>query len=176
MGDPDDIVRRLEDLENVESIKQVKARYVRFVDEKKYEELEALFTPEAKVMSDGATWDSGADLANVVRDFVSAAPAVHRGHMPEIQITDFRFTLSVTLRMRRPRPGRSNNAASTPSPTRNAPAGPVTSCRGLVPALRQACSASKVVLESRMPPELSSAQRASDWTMPSKLSPRAVRA
>ena len=47
MGDPDDIMRRLEALEDVESIKQVKARYFRFVDEKKYEELAALFTPEA---------------------------------------------------------------------------------------------------------------------------------
>ncbi|MGW3650937.1 nuclear transport factor 2 family protein [Streptomyces sp. NPDC000878] len=87
MGDPDDIMRRLEALEDVESIKQVKARYFRFVDEKKYEELAALFTPEAKVVTDGTAWDSGADMADVVRDLVGAAPTVHHGHMPEIQIT-----------------------------------------------------------------------------------------
>ncbi|MFD3590755.1 winged helix-turn-helix transcriptional regulator [Streptomyces sp. NPDC058683] len=50
------------------SVQQVKARYVRFVDEKKCEEVAELFTPEVDVVTDGTTWDSGTDLANVVRD------------------------------------------------------------------------------------------------------------
>lgn len=56
-------------------IKQVKARYFRFVDEKKYEELAALFTPEAKAVTDGTTWDSGAEMADVVRDLGHGGPA-----------------------------------------------------------------------------------------------------
>jgi len=87
MGDQDDIMRRLEALENIESIKQVKARYFRFVDEKKYEELAALFAPEAKVETDGVTWDSVTAMPDAIRDLVGAAPSVHHGHMPEIQIT-----------------------------------------------------------------------------------------
>jgi uncharacterized protein (TIGR02246 family) len=87
MGDQDDIMRRLETLENIESIKQVKARYFRFVDEKKHDELAALFTPDAKVVVDGTTWDPATAMVNATRDFVGAAPTVHHGHMPEIQIT-----------------------------------------------------------------------------------------
>ena len=87
MGDQDDVMRRLEALESIESIKQVKARYFRFVDEKKYEELAALFAPEAKVVTDGVTWDSVTAMPDAIRDLVGAAPSVHHGHMPEIQIT-----------------------------------------------------------------------------------------
>lgn len=87
MGDLDDIVRRLDDLEAIESIKRLKARYFRFVDEKRHDELAALFTPDAKVVTDGIAWNSPQEFAYTIRDLTGAAPSVHHGHMPEIEMT-----------------------------------------------------------------------------------------
>ncbi|MFI8185310.1 nuclear transport factor 2 family protein [Actinacidiphila glaucinigra] len=87
MSDLDEILRRLDALESIEGIKQLKARYFRFVDEKKHDELAALFTPDAKIVTDGITWGSPTEFANTVRDLTGAAPSVHHGHMPEIEIT-----------------------------------------------------------------------------------------
>ncbi|MEU4097182.1 nuclear transport factor 2 family protein [Streptomyces sp. NPDC026673] len=87
MSDREDIIRRLDVLESVESIKKLKARYFRFVDEKKHDELAALFTPDAKLVTDGITWKSPQEFAYTVRDLTGPAPSVHHGHMPEIDIT-----------------------------------------------------------------------------------------
>ncbi|MFD0782738.1 nuclear transport factor 2 family protein [Micromonospora azadirachtae] len=87
MNDLDDIVRRLDALEAIESIKKLKARYFRFVDEKKHDELAALFTPDAKLVTDGIAWKSPKEFAYTIRDLTGAAPSVHHGHMPEIEIT-----------------------------------------------------------------------------------------
>ncbi|GGK30767.1 bile-acid 7-alpha-dehydratase [Streptomyces camponoticapitis] len=87
MSDLDEVVRRLDAIESIESIKQLKARYFRFVDEKKHDELAALFTPDARIVTDGITWGSPAEFADTIRDLIGAAPTVHHGHMPEIEIT-----------------------------------------------------------------------------------------
>ncbi|MFC3499607.1 nuclear transport factor 2 family protein [Micromonospora sp. NPDC049366] len=87
MNHLDEIVRRLDALEAVESIKKLKARYFRFVDEKKHDELAALFTPDAHLVTDGITWKSPQEFAYTIRDLTGAAPSVHHGHMPEIEIT-----------------------------------------------------------------------------------------
>lgn len=87
MNQLDDIARRLEALEAIEEIKTVKARYFRYVDEKKHDELAALFTPDSKLVTDGITWDSPEHFANTIRDLTGAAPSVHHGHMPEIEVT-----------------------------------------------------------------------------------------
>lgn len=87
MNQLEDVVRRVEALEAIEQIKQLKARYFRFVDEKKHDELAALFTPDAELVTDGITWDSPEHLAGTIRDLTGAAPSVHHGHMPEIEIT-----------------------------------------------------------------------------------------
>ncbi|MEU4678527.1 nuclear transport factor 2 family protein [Micromonospora sp. NPDC023737] len=87
MNDLDDVVRRLAALEAIESIKKLKARYFRFVDEKKHDELAALFTPDAKLVTDGISWKSSKEFAYTIRDLTGAAPSVHHGHMPEIEIT-----------------------------------------------------------------------------------------
>ncbi|CAM5286192.1 MULTISPECIES: nuclear transport factor 2 family protein [Streptomyces] len=87
MSDLDEIRRRLDALEAIENIKQLKARYFRFVDEKKHDELAALFTPDAKVVTDGIVWKSPQEFAYTIRDLTGAAPSVHHGHMPEIEMT-----------------------------------------------------------------------------------------
>ncbi|MEO3748043.1 nuclear transport factor 2 family protein [Plantactinospora sp. B5E13] len=87
MGDLDEMLRRLDALEAIESIKQLKARYFRLVDEKKHDELAALFTPEARLVTDGVSWKSLEEFAYTIRDLTGAAPSVHHGHRPEIEIT-----------------------------------------------------------------------------------------
>ncbi|GGT41308.1 hypothetical protein GCM10010254_71370 [Streptomyces chromofuscus] len=87
MTDLDEMARRLDALEAIESIKQLKARYFRFVDEKKHDELAALFTPDAKIETDGITWKSPQEFASTIRDLTGAAPSAHSGAMPEIEIT-----------------------------------------------------------------------------------------
>lgn len=68
MSDLGEIVRRLDALEAVENIKKLKARYFRFVDEKKHDELAALFTPDAELVTDGITWKSPQEFAYTIRD------------------------------------------------------------------------------------------------------------
>ena len=83
----DDLIRRIDALEAIEEIKNLKARYFRFVDEKRFDELLTLFTPDPHLVTDGITWSSPKQFADTIRDLVGAAPTVHHGHMPEIEIT-----------------------------------------------------------------------------------------
>ena len=46
-------------LEDMEQIKQLKARYFRFVDEKKWTEFGELFTSDAKIISEGQDYSKG---------------------------------------------------------------------------------------------------------------------
>ncbi|MFC3499606.1 nuclear transport factor 2 family protein [Micromonospora krabiensis] len=78
---------RVQRLEDIEEIHQLKARYFRFVDEKKHDELAALFTRDAKLETDGITWKSPQEFAHTIRDLTGAAPSAHSGAMPEITIT-----------------------------------------------------------------------------------------
>ncbi|WP_106814532.1 nuclear transport factor 2 family protein [Microbacterium timonense] len=87
MDQLEDLTRRLEALEAIEEIKALKARYFRFVDEKKHDDLAALFTPDSTLVTDGITWESPQHFAYTIRDLTGAAPSVHHGHMPEIEIT-----------------------------------------------------------------------------------------
>ncbi|WP_170208713.1 nuclear transport factor 2 family protein [Micromonospora pisi] len=73
-------------MEDIEEIHQLKARYFRLVDEKKHDELAAIFTPNAKLTTDGITWKSPKEFAYTIRDLTGAAPSAHSGAMPEITI------------------------------------------------------------------------------------------
>ncbi|MBI0293354.1 nuclear transport factor 2 family protein [Streptomyces sp. PRKS01-29] len=81
------LAAKVQRLEDIEEIHQLKARYFRFVDEKKHDELAALFTPHAKLVTDGITWRSPKDFAYTIRDLTGKAPSAHSGMMPEITIT-----------------------------------------------------------------------------------------
>jgi hypothetical protein len=77
-------------MEDIEQIKQLKARYFRFVDEKKWTEFGELFTTDAKLVSDGQDYSKGGPAAygKMIGDLVGKAPTVHHGYMPEIEILD----------------------------------------------------------------------------------------
>jgi hypothetical protein len=84
--DLEDVRRRVETLEAIEQIKKLKARYFRFVDEKRHDEFAALFTPDAVLITDGIEWSSPHEMASTIRNLTGAAPSVHHGHMPEIDV------------------------------------------------------------------------------------------
>ncbi|WP_219838532.1 nuclear transport factor 2 family protein [Paenibacillus sp. R14(2021)] len=75
-------------LENVEEIKKLKARYFRFIDEKKWSDFAQLFTPDARIEIDGNVFTGGEAFAKGAGAVIGAAPTVHHGHMPEIDIID----------------------------------------------------------------------------------------
>jgi len=81
------LTARVQRLEDIQDIEQLKARYFRFVDEKKHDQLVKIFTPNAKIVTDGQAFKSPKEFADIIRDSVGAAPTVHHGHMPEITIT-----------------------------------------------------------------------------------------
>lgn len=87
MSTVESLAERLDAVEAIEEIKRLKARYFRFVDEKKHDELAALFTEDADLTTDGIKWDSPEHFAYTIRDLTGQAPSVHHGHMPEIEIT-----------------------------------------------------------------------------------------
>jgi len=121
------LAARVQRLEDIEDIHQLKARYFRFVDEKKHDELAALFTPHAKLVTDGITWKSPKDFAHTIRDLTGEAPSAHSGMMPEITIIDGKWLIDSVLLTRfrmdpvpnwtPPKP-----AASEGAPSRTAPA------------------------------------------------------
>ncbi|MFI8004734.1 nuclear transport factor 2 family protein [Streptomyces sp. NPDC086010] len=78
---------KVQRLDDIEEIHQLKSRYFRFVDEKKTDQLATLFTPDAKIVTDGTAFKSPQDFAKVIHDAVGAAPTAHSGYMPEITIT-----------------------------------------------------------------------------------------
>ena len=81
-----ELADRIEKLESLEQIKKLKARYFRLLDEKKHDEFAALFTPDAVIVTDGITWSTPGEMASTIRSLTGAAPSVHHGHMPEIEV------------------------------------------------------------------------------------------
>ncbi|MER7811928.1 nuclear transport factor 2 family protein [Streptomyces sp900116325] len=81
------LAARVQRLEDIEDIHQLKARYFRFVDEKKHDQLVKIFTPNAKIVTDGQEFKSPKEFADIIRDAIGAAPTAHSGAMPEIKIT-----------------------------------------------------------------------------------------
>ncbi|MFF2102294.1 nuclear transport factor 2 family protein [Streptomyces sp. NPDC058202] len=82
-----DLEAKVQRLNDIEDIHQLKSRYFRFVDEKKSDQLATLFTPDAKIVTDGTAFKSPKDFAKVIHDAIGAAPTAHSGYMPEITIT-----------------------------------------------------------------------------------------
>lgn len=76
----------LERLDATEQIKSLKARYLRFVDTKQWDDFEALFTPDAPLEIAEARLDpfTPRELTDLLRTHYGLCVTVHHGHMPEI--------------------------------------------------------------------------------------------
>jgi hypothetical protein len=84
-----DDVDRLRLLVDIEAIKQLKARYFRFMDQKKWDEWAMVFAEDAHlVVPEGAVDERGrAAVVASVSGALEGVRTVHHGHMPEIEIT-----------------------------------------------------------------------------------------
>lgn len=88
--------RTIEHLNDIEDIKQLKARYCRLIDQKKWDELEAEFMPDAAIEIAGAP--GGADdtqrftsshaFIEGLRQLMGPLVSVHQVHAPEIAVLD----------------------------------------------------------------------------------------
>lgn len=79
-----------DELIEIEAIKQLKARYFRWLDEKRWSNWADVFTEDAVLdtTDDGSEILSGREkIVAFVRAAVGDAVTVHHGHMPEIDIT-----------------------------------------------------------------------------------------
>jgi hypothetical protein len=78
-------------LEAIEAIRLLKARYFRFVDQKRWAELRELFTPDATLHFTELTAEPK-PLDKALRHMAAAlgpqVVSVHHGHMPELEILD----------------------------------------------------------------------------------------
>lgn len=74
----------------IEEIKQLKARYFRFVDEKRWDDFGDLFTPDVSIDIEGSSQRprDRDELVAATRRHYGDALTVHHGHMPEIQLID----------------------------------------------------------------------------------------
>lgn len=83
---PDDLVRRLLD---IEEIKRLKARYFRTLDRKDWDGFAGVFAEDAVMeVPEAAVVERGRDaIVAAVSAALSGTRTVHHGHMPEIEIT-----------------------------------------------------------------------------------------
>ncbi|WP_018638994.1 nuclear transport factor 2 family protein [Parafrankia elaeagni] len=74
---------------DIEEIKQLKARYLRLVDEKKWDEWVDVFTEDFHAWLGDVpdqVLDSREVFISFIRRAIGAATTIHHGHMPEIEI------------------------------------------------------------------------------------------
>ncbi|MBX6389262.1 MAG: nuclear transport factor 2 family protein [Frankia sp.] len=80
----------INDLLEIEEIKQLKARYLRLVDEKRWEEWADVFTEDLDAWIEDVPderFTTREEFIAFIRRAIGAGLTVHHGHMPEIQIT-----------------------------------------------------------------------------------------
>lgn len=85
-----DVTQTVARLLAIEEIKRLKARYFRFVDEKRWDEFGELFTEDVVLDIEGSSQQprDRAELVAGIRRHYGEALTVHHGHMPEIDIID----------------------------------------------------------------------------------------
>lgn len=88
---PTDLEHRIQRLEDIEAIKQLKYRYWRHLDLKQWDELAALFVPEATVCYSSGTYEfAGVEaIMRFLRESLGqerGSVTIHHGHHPEIAV------------------------------------------------------------------------------------------
>ena len=77
-------------LEEIEAIKRLKARYLRLMDTKQWDQWGDVFTEDAHLAASpdpNETFHGRADIVKRVSAVLRDARTVHHGHMPEIELT-----------------------------------------------------------------------------------------
>jgi hypothetical protein len=78
------------DLVAIEEIKQLKARYFRYIDQKNWSGLRAVFSDNFSGVFEGphadAHYQSGDEMVTQMCALLDKAVTVHHGHMPEITL------------------------------------------------------------------------------------------
>jgi hypothetical protein len=81
---------RLAEIVEIEEIKRLKARYFRLMDEKRWDEWAELFAEDFEAIVHGPhpelRFHGRDDFVSRNRRTLAAAPTVHHGHMPEIEL------------------------------------------------------------------------------------------
>ena len=78
------------ELVEIEEIKQLKARYFRFMDQKRWDEWGDVFTEDATLQygpNPGDIFEGRDGIVEGLRNVLKDALTAHHGHMPEIEIT-----------------------------------------------------------------------------------------
>jgi hypothetical protein len=83
----DDIATQLRRFADIEAIKQLKARYIRLVDGKKWDEWRALFTQDCRVETEGGLFVGPDAVVASVSSALEFGTTIHRATMPEITLT-----------------------------------------------------------------------------------------
>lgn len=80
----------LEKLLTIEEIKQLKSRYCRVIDDKRWDELPALFTSDARFDGFGSAPPGATreQFADGVATRLARALSIHQLHVPEIEVLD----------------------------------------------------------------------------------------
>lgn len=82
-------MEKVERLEAIEEIRSLKARYFRFIDTKRWDDLPALFTEDLRIVTpEGKVWlEGGTAYAQSLRCGLESAVSCHQGLTAEIEIT-----------------------------------------------------------------------------------------
>jgi len=80
--------KQVRELLDIEEIRLLKARYFRFVDEKRWAEWAELFTPDAVFVAraNGSEQKGRDAIVALAQSVLGPAVSVHHGHMPEITV------------------------------------------------------------------------------------------
>jgi hypothetical protein len=72
---------------DVEAIKQLKARYIRLVDGKQWDEWATLFTEDCRLETEGGVQEGRDNAVRAISTSLKEGTTIHRATMPEITIT-----------------------------------------------------------------------------------------
>jgi hypothetical protein len=78
---------RMQRLEDIEAIQQLKAKYVRCVDTKQWQEWGQLLTEDCRLETEGGVHEGRDTLVKILSESMKEGVTVHRVTMPEITIT-----------------------------------------------------------------------------------------
>ena len=83
----EEVIARMQRLEDIEAIKQLKAKYVRCADTKQWSEWAQLFTEDCHLDTEAGVHEGRENVVKVISESMKDGVTVHRVTMPEITLT-----------------------------------------------------------------------------------------